>query len=277
MRQDNDKLIANLWLELNLEPKHLNLASKTSNSENLGLTIQKLKNRLQTLGGFDPEIIKECKTCQVRTEFLTQEKIDLESGLNKLNKVISKLENLIEAKFNQSLKQINLNFKKYFRLLFRGGFAGLTLEFGQNQDCLGIDIKAQPSGKRLKSISVLSGGEKALVSLALLFAIFKTNPTPFCVLDEVDAALDEANSLRFAKILKKLSAHTQFIAITHNRATMKQAHTLYGVTMEKNGISKIVSLALTKAEKYAKLSNKKTLNYAAHKTNSPRKKKPSLF
>ncbi len=203
--------------------------------------INRLKRELELIGSIDPETIKEYEKTQKRFDFLNQQAQDLEKASLALNKLIKKLNKTISFRLNQSFQQINFSFKKYFRLLFAGGRASLA----QNQE-EGIVISASPPGKRLKNLSMLSGGEKSLVGLALIFSILKQSQPPFCILDEVDAALDEANSVRFARILKQLSRKIQLIAITHNRETMKQARVLYGVTMGKDGVSKLLSMKLEK-------------------------------
>ena len=155
----------------------------------------------------------------------------------------------METKFKTQFEQINTNFQKIFKELFGGGRAELRLAEDENLLECGIDIVAEPPGKKLQSISLLSGGEMALTAVAILFAILKLRPMPFCVLDEIEAALDDANVERFAKYLKRFSADTQFIVITHRKPTMELADSLYGVTMEEKGVSKMVSVKLSDAVK----------------------------
>jgi chromosome segregation protein len=195
-----------------------------------------------------------------------------------LRSVIEELDQIIKKQFDEAFEKISTKFVEYFRILFNGGKAQMTLlksapeaedgmeEIGDQEEnkepsfdgvrkkkaakeIVGIEIKATPPGKKLATIAALSGGERALTSIAMLCAMLAAYPSPFVVLDEVDAALDEANSIRFAKILGTLAHQTQFITITHNRETMRQAHTLYGVTMSDEGISKILSIKLEQAEK----------------------------
>src|SRR5699024_9208528 len=144
----------------------------------------------------------------------------------------------------EKFKQISKNFDEVFRELFGGGKAELVLEDENNILECGIDIKAQPTGKKLQNMMLLSGGEKALTAIALLFAILEINPAPFCILDEIEAALDDVNVYRFAEFLKKFSSTTQFLVITHRKGTMESADTVYGITMEENGISKLLSIRL---------------------------------
>ena len=242
--------------------------------------INKLKNQLEIIGGIDLEIESEYETTQQRYDFLTQQQEDLSQTGESLKKLIDELDEIIKKQVKKSYDEINKYFKKYFTMLFEGGHAELTLikekinlnkenddenelstdntnkaiNFFQTKNSApaysGIDVSATPPGKKLKSINALSGGERALTSIALICAIISSNPSPFVVLDEVDAALDESNSIRFANILKELSHKTQFLVITHNRASMEQANLLYGVTMGSDGISKILSIKLNEAKKY---------------------------
>ncbi len=211
--------------------------------------IEKLKKTLESIGSVDQEALNEYGTIHERYLFLTKQMSDLEETMKKLENGIVELDQVMEERFVKSMKKINEKFQEYFSSLFDGGSARIVIlneqdEEGQEQEELvsGIDIEASPPGKKLKSISFLSGGERALTAIALLCAILYTNPSPFVVLDEVDAALDESNALRFAAILGDLARKTQFIVITHNRVTIHAAQVLYGVTMGDDGVSHIVSL-----------------------------------
>ncbi len=206
---------------------------------NLLPRIERYQKELAAIGAIDPETLQEYTETQKRYDFLAHEMADLEKTLPHLGQLIKKLEFSIEKRFQNTFAKVNDSFKKYFRILFGGGRASLARDSENN-----INIFASPPGKRLQNIAVLSGGEKSLVGLSLVFAILNESKPPFCILDEVDAALDEANSLRFAQILKTLSPPIQFITITHNRATMQQAQALYGVTMGRDGVSKMLSLKL---------------------------------
>ena len=150
----------------------------------------------------------------------------------------------MEAQFLRQFKIINENFKTTFKELFGGGTAELILEDESNILETGIEIKVQPPGKKLQNMMLLSGGERAFTAIALLFSMLKINPSPFCILDEIEAALDDVNVYRFAEYLKKFTGETQFLTITHRKGTMEQASTVYGVTMEENGISKLLSMKL---------------------------------
>lgn len=245
-------------------------------AESLYPEIQKLKSQLELIGGIDPEIAKEYPECKERWEFLTTQTEDLKHALGSLNKIIKQLDDQIEHRFNQTFHQINEKFDYYFKVFFGGGKAKLTLQkFFNNaataqiseisgeqeteesknekeaqpaqeklEEISDIEIMANPPRKKIKNIEALSGGERTLTSLSLIFAIIAINKPPFVVLDEVDAALDEENSTRFANIIKDLDKKTQFIIITHNRQTMEAANTLYGVTMNKDGVSQLLSMKL---------------------------------
>ncbi len=211
--------------------------------------IRKLKYQLELIGGIDPEIIKEYPIVHQRHEFLNSQSNDLILGLKSLNKIIKELEDKVKNQFKNNFYQINQEFDRYFKIIFGGGNAKVSLQEKQEiEDVFSeeIEILATPPGKKIKNIEMLSGGEKALTSLALICAIISINRPPFVVLDEVDAALDQENSYRFAKILSELRKNSQFIVITHNQETVETADILYGITMGGEGISKLVSLKLAK-------------------------------
>lgn len=217
-----------------------------------------LKHQYDSIGQIESSVVGEYKEVQSRYEFLTEETEDLKEASSKLRKIIRELEEKIKIEFEKAFKNINKEFTKFFKILFGGGDAKLelkTIEPDQTnthkKPVTVIDILAVPPGKKLKGLSMLSGGEKALTAIALISAIIENNPSPFIVLDEADAALDEANSRRYAKIIRSLSKNTQFITITHNRETMSESGVLYGVTMESNGVSRILSVRMEEAEKIA--------------------------
>jgi chromosome segregation protein len=239
--------------------------------------ISNLKNQLQIIGGIDPSVTEEFQQVDERYNFLKTQSDDLNEAIAHLEKIIKDLDESISKQFDQSFHNINKLFDTHFKKLFQGGKAELILDikesvigggeevsaqggpaFGgeepiekKTQKQYGIEIKATPPGKRLSGISMLSGGEKALTSIALICAIIANNPSPFVVLDEVDAALDEANSIRFSEILQELSNKTQFIAISHNRATMHHAKIIYGVTMGDDSVSKLLSMSFAQADEIA--------------------------
>ncbi|MEI6716571.1 MAG: AAA family ATPase, partial [Candidatus Saccharibacteria bacterium] len=194
----------------------------------------------------DPRLIAEAKDSASRVEFLKSQERDLAVAIADTESLIVSLEKDIKKRFEASFKKINNSFDKYFVELFSGGSAELKLVAQQDGE-YGIDILVSPAGKRGKSINALSGGEKALSAVALLAAILSSNPSPFIVLDEVDAALDDENSTRFCKVLKRLSAHSQVIIITHNQETMQSAANIFGVTTGQKGDSEILQLALQQA------------------------------
>ncbi len=243
------------------------------NEEEVERNIRQLENQFNLIGGIDPEVEKEYEEIKQKYDFLHGQVSDLEEAIGSLEGIIKQLDGEIKNRFDKEFKQICSKFEEYFKILFNGGTAKIValredeLEKddkqqaeGDNVDELkekikklskynatglaGIEIQACPPGKAIKSITMLSGGEKALTAIALICAIISANPSPFVVLDEVDAALDEANSERLARILEDLSHKTQFIVITHNRAPMHRANILYGVTMQDNGISKLLSIKL---------------------------------
>ena len=164
--------------------------------------------------------------------------------MSKLNKMIAEITETMKKQFKEKFKIINKNFGEVFSELFGGGKAEITLEDDNNVLECGININVQPPGKKLQNMLLLSGGERAFTAIALLFAILKMNPAPFCVLDEIEAALDDVNVYRYAEFLKKFAKETQFLLITHRKGTMEAADTVYGVTMEEHGISKLLSMKL---------------------------------
>jgi len=228
----------------------------------------RLRGELAVIGEIDEGLLKEAKETETRYEFLSNQLVDLEKACADLKQLVRELDQKIHIGFTKSLQEINDAFERYFRMMFQGGNAHLTLLKAEPVDVVsmaedgtileslvhkdeehaidhgGIEIKLSLPGKRLGSLDVLSGGEKSLVSLAVLFALISVSPPPFLVLDEVDAALDEANTKRFANLVKEFAKKTQFLIVTHNRATMEAASVLYGVTMDEDGTSKLLSLKL---------------------------------
>lgn len=248
----------------NIDPTALTNAKSEIPSDELLPEIQKLKHQMELIGGIDAEVQKEYKETQERYDFLHTQFSDLSKAKNSLEQMIGELDETIEKQFSSAFSKMNQEFAKYFKIIFGGGKAELIFlkeESAKKEDenandepldqeaVSGIEIYANPPGKRLKNINMLSGGERALISIALICAIISCNPSPFVVLDEVDAALDESNSIKFANILDELSSKTQFIVITHNRATMQRANVLYGVTMTDEGTSKLLSVNLKEIEK----------------------------
>jgi len=274
-REDNLK--KQVKEELKRDVEKLDIANKEEKIDQSSLEneIYKLKIKMEQIGGIDPMVIDEYNDTNKRFDFLITESQDLEKAISSLKNVIKKMDQKIEKRFLSAYKEINQEFTEYFKIIFGGGRANLSklkiknrklriqknsskenLEMEQlenipdgdqleeDQEEIGIEISACPPGKKISNLNMLSGGERSLTSLALLFAIISYNPPPFAILDEVEAALDEANSKRFGRIIKELSGKTQFIIITHNRETMRQASLLYGVTMSESGISKLLSVRM---------------------------------
>lgn len=210
--------------------------------------LKRLKENLRELGSFSYDSIEEFEKVKNELEFQKKQEIDLQNSIEDINKIILKLENTMKKTFLNEFKSINENFSNIFKILFNGGEARLELDSEDILNC-GIDIIAKPVGKKMQTLSLMSGGEKSLTAVALLFAIFETKPSPFCILDEVDAALDDSNILRYVEYLKNYLTETQFIMITHRKPTMEMADMIYGVTMEQKGVSKIVFMTFNKEKK----------------------------
>jgi len=206
--------------------------------------MQELKSLMEAMGEVNLLAIQEFGESKARLDFLTEQEADLKHSLESLNQAIKKINRTSRQRFAETFQKVNEKFKEIFTTLFRGGRAELVLVDETNLLETGVEIIAQPPGKRLQSISLLSGGEKALTAIALIFALFLINPSPFCLLDEVDSPLDDANIGRFNKLIKDLASQFQIILVTHNKRTMELADTLYGVTMEEAGVSKLVSVKL---------------------------------
>ncbi|MEC0754243.1 chromosome segregation protein SMC [Bacillus haynesii] len=206
--------------------------------------VKLIKLAIEELGTVNLGSIEEFERVNERYIFLSEQKDDLLEAKNTLFKVIEEMDEEMTKRFAETFAQISSHFEDVFRALFGGGRAELKLTDPNDLLQSGVDIIAQPPGKKLQNLSLLSGGERALTAIALLFSILKVRPVPFCVLDEVEAALDEANVFRFAQYLKKYSHETQFIVITHRKGTMEEADVLYGVTMQESGVSKLVSVKL---------------------------------
>ena len=212
-------------------------------------TVNKLKNEIRSLGEVNVSSIEEYEKVNERYEFLTSQKEDLIHAQEMLLDIIKQMDEIMKEKFIDTFKLVQVEFKETFRKLFGGGDAELKLTEPNNILETGVDIIALPPGKKLQHISLLSGGEKTLTAIALLFSILKTRPVPFCILDEVEAALDEVNVDNFGKYLSEFKDKTEFIVITHKKKTMEYADSLYGITMQESGVSKLVSVKLEEIEK----------------------------
>jgi chromosome segregation protein len=224
----------------------LRLATEDSAKRTLSAeeAIAALRGKIERLGPVNMMAIEQFDELETRHVFLTTQRTDLVESIAQTSEAIKRIDETTRARFVEAFTAINTNFQQTFSTLFGGGRAGLTLLDETDPLESGIEIIAQPPGKRLQSVQLLSGGEKALTAIALMFAMFKFKPSPFCVLDEIDAPLDDANIGRFVEMLRGMQAFTQFILITHNRKTMEIANRLYGVTMEEPGVSKLISLEL---------------------------------
>ncbi len=203
-----------------------------------------LKEKIAKLGEVNLAALSDYQQMNERFLFLQKQQEDLAESILSLHRTIDKIDKTTKKLFQDTFDQVNEQFKEMFQRLFQGGKAELSLVDPDNPLESGIEITASPLGKRMHNITLLSGGEKTMTAIALIFSILKVRPSPFCLLDEVDAPLDEANVIRFQQILKEMSGNTQFIIITHNQKTMSFANTLYGVTMEEQGVSKVVSVNL---------------------------------
>ena len=242
--EDITEVINKMWEEYELTP---NNAGNYQKPENVALTQRKvniLRTDIKELGSVNVDSIEEYKNLKDRYDFMCEQRLDLEDTMAKLRRVIQEMTETMKKQFKEKFEVINKNFGEVFKELFGGGMAEVTLADEENILECGIDITVQPPGKKLQNMTLLSGGEKAFTAIALLFAILKINPAPFCVLDEIEAALDDVNVYRYAEYLKKFAKETQFLIITHRKGTMEVADTVYGVTMEEKGISKLLSMKL---------------------------------
>ncbi len=207
--------------------------------------VNSCKKAIKELGNINLDSIEEYKEVRERYDFLTKQEKDLKDAIEQLNEVIKELEIQMKEKFVEEFYNIRAKFSEVFKKLFNGGNGDIYLENEEDALNSNIEITVQPPGKKLSKISLLSGGEKALTAIALLFSILKTKPTPFCILDEIESSLDDLNIFRFSQYLKEFSRETQFIVITHRKGTMEYADTLYGATMEEKGVTKLVSMKLS--------------------------------
>ncbi len=242
--QDLEDVVNKLWEEYELTPNNADGFTKTTDQAKTQKEVNYLRTQIRDLGSINIDSIKEYQTLKERYDFMCEQRLDLENSMSKLKNVISEMINIMKTQFKDKFKLINKNFNEVFTELFGGGKAELILENEEDVLNCGIDIRVQPPGKKLQNMTLLSGGEKAFTAIAILFAILKINPAPFCVLDEIEAALDDVNVNRYAEYLKKFSQYTQFLVITHRKGTMEAADTVYGITMEENGISKLLSMKL---------------------------------
>ena len=239
-----NQVIDKMWEEYELTPNTVQNVQKVENPTEVQKQVNSIRSEIRELGSINVDSIKEYQEVKERYDFMSEQRLDLEDSSNKLKKIIIEMTETMKNQFAKQFEIINKNFGEVFRELFGGGKAELKLADEENILECGIDIEVQPPGKKLQNMMLLSGGEKAFTAIALLFAILQINPAPFCVLDEIEAALDDVNVYRFAEYLKKFTSDTQFLVITHRKGTMEAADTVYGITMEEKGISKLISMKL---------------------------------
>jgi len=252
------------WTEIRIKTEHLDqfiqthyqkgLVEAMENNypeldiENAKSSLLDLKEKIEQIGPVNVTAIDEFKELDERFKFLSSQEGDLTQSVDSLQEVIQKINKTTRTLFNETFITLNQKFMEVFVSFFEGGKAEMILLDEGNPFESGVDIIVQPPGKKVRNVSMLSGGEKALTAIALLFASFLIHPSPFCILDEIDAPLDEENIRRFTTVLRKMALHSQFIVITHNKRTMEMADILYGVTQEEPGISKLISVRMNQAK-----------------------------
>lgn len=250
LKNEESQILDKMWENYELTPTPAaEVAQELEDPAQAGKDAAELREQMRALGHINLDAIEEYQKVLERYEFLNEQKSDLEKAQNELYKVIEQLTVNMKEIFASEFAKLNGYFGETFREIFGGGHAELQLADTSDILNCGIDIRVSPPGKAVKTITLLSGGEKAFVAIALHFAILKLRPTPFCVLDEIEAALDDVNVRRFAEYIRRLSGETQFIVITHRRGTMEEADMLYGVTMQEQGVSRLLMLNLAEAEK----------------------------
>ncbi len=249
LENESENAITRLWDEYEITYSEAEKLRQDLGADNvLSRQIASLKSKIRELGNVNVDAIEELSAVSERHQFLTAQRDDLHKAKRDLLQIIDEMQTIMKKQFKEQFEKINHHFKSTFSELFGGGHADLSLADEENVLECGIDIHVQPPGKKLQSLSLLSGGERALSAIALLFAILRIKPTPFCFLDEIEAALDENNVYRYADFIKRFSRHTQFILVTHRRGTMESADVIYGVTMQEKGVSKLLELNLEEIE-----------------------------
>ena len=244
-----DQTVAKLWDEYQLSVSQAEqLCVEFDSLTALRAQVADLRGKIRALGSVNVSAIEEYKEVKARYDELSRQVTDVEESRNELSRMIAKLSAQMREIFTDSFRAINENFSRVFTELFGGGEASLVLEDESDVLACGIGIRVAPPGKVIKNLEALSGGEQALVAISIYFAILAVNPAPFCILDEIEAALDDANVVRFAQYLRRISDKTQFIVITHRRGTMEAANVLYGVTMQEDGVSKLLKLDLEQVD-----------------------------
>ncbi|HQL82911.1 MAG TPA: AAA family ATPase, partial [Spirochaetota bacterium] len=238
-----------LWIEYEKKIKEIGeIKVRDGLLEEMTAQSQDIKHRIQELGPINNLAIEEYKNLKKRFEYYIKQKKDIEKARDDIYTVIEDINRTSIEMFLDTFKSIQKNFSEIFRQLFEGGDAAIELNEPENVLESGIEVMIRPPGKKLKNINLLSGGERAMTAIALLFATYMVKPSPFCFLDEIDAPLDEQNVGRFVRLMREFSRRSQFIIVTHNKKTMSIGETLYGVTMEEPGISKLISVKMDKIE-----------------------------
>lgn len=252
LETEKQGMMARLEQEFNILSRD-QLPKPVENPQQTKQKINEIKKLLEQIGPVNPAAEQEYEQLLARYNYLSQQKQDLDESKQSLQQLIAEMDTLMAKKFSATFHQVAREFKEIFRELFGGGSANITM-VGDNPLTAGIEIEARPPGKKLQNISLLSGGERSLTAIALLFAILRVKPSPFCVLDEIDAALDEANVDRFAQFLQRISTVSPFVVISHRKGTMERADTIYGVTMGNTGSSQVFSMKIAQGEAAASRS-----------------------
>ena len=253
LKAEEAQLLGRMWESYELTPTPAAaLAQPLDDPAAAREHAHELRGEIRALGSVNPDAVEEYRRVRERYAFMGEQKDDLERAQRELYRVIDRLTVNMKEIFASEFARLNVLFGQTFREIFGGGHAELALADTSDILSCGIDIRVSLPGKAVKTITLLSGGEKAFVAITLYFAILKLRPAPFCVLDEIEAALDDVNVQRYAKYIRKLTDFTQFIVITHRRGTMEEADMLYGVTMQEQGVSKLLMLNLAEAEKRLK-------------------------
>ncbi|MBQ4037701.1 MAG: chromosome segregation protein SMC [Clostridia bacterium] len=253
-RKECESILRSLHEEYEMEPDSEEfLAARETDTEALGgeSRLATLRQELRRIGPVNLESVEELKEARERFRFLDEQYSDITKSKEELEKLIADLESTMRTMFTDTFEQIRYTFRQIFTELFGGGSADIELTNQEDLLNCGVEIRVQPPGKVIKNLSLLSGGEQAFVAIALYMSLLRINPSPFCIFDEIESALDEANVRRFAQYIKKHNDKTQFIVITHRRGTMEEADTLYGITMQEKGVSDFIRLDAASSEKYA--------------------------
>lgn len=256
IQKEYDEIIAKMWEEYQLtRSEAAAIAVDVENIITAQRDLNEVKSKIRALGSVNVGAIEEYKEVSERYEFLNRQIGDVEESKSELISLISDLTAKMEDIFTESFQKINDYFGRIFTELFGGGKGELLLTDPDNVLESGIEIRVQPPGKLIKNLASLSGGEQAFVAIAIYFAILKVRPSPFCILDEIEAALDDVNVVKYANYLRLMSDKTQFILITHRRGSMEEADVLYGVTMQEQGVSKLLTLRVSEVEEQLGMKN----------------------